>query len=178
MTYFFENVEFWSSFLSGLIATMIGVATGIPIALWLDRKIAARHRKEDAIRVLAALKDEITHNIALLKQMRGELPSAVIFYNLNLSTWEATSASRLEAVENYELVRHISRIYYEFQHLSRKVDVQFHMHYSALLAMNNYDKIRASIVVPIIAHAATLEKESESLLAEIDEELSRLSNKS
>jgi len=176
MTYFFENVEFFS-FLSELIATMIGVATGIPIALWLDRKIAARHRKEDAIKILTALKDEITHNIALLKQMQGEPPSEVIFYNLSLSTWEATSGRRLEAVENYELVRHISRIYYEFQHLSRKVDVQFHMHYSVLLAMSNYDKIRGSIVGPIIAHASTLEKESESLLAEIDEELSRLGKK-
>jgi len=74
-------------FLPEFLATIIGVALGIPIALWIDRKIRVKHQREEAISVLSALKDEIAHNIGLLKQIQQELsePSNVIFYTLDLS---------------------------------------------------------------------------------------------
>ena len=168
--------DFWISFSSGVLATLIGVIVGIPIAFLIDRRIRERRQNEDSFSILSALKDEISHNIGLLEQMQKELPTTVIFYNLDLSVWEATSSKMLDTIRNKELVRQISSVYYEYQHLSRKVDVQFHMHYSSMLALTGYGTVRQSIVQPIIDHASILTKRSNELLIAIEKELSKLKN--
>jgi len=158
-------------FVTNLLSTLIGVLIGIPVALWIDRLTSASHQREDAKRILTALRDELQHNQNLLKQMQGELKTDVIFYNLDLSAWQATTSKGLESIRNYELVRQISDLYYEFQHMSRKIDVQFQMHYSSLLSYSNFEKIRASLVGPIIAHASQLEGTTSKVIAEIRKEL-------
>jgi len=164
------SLEFFGS----LLATIIGVMVGIPVALWVDRKIAMRHRKEEASRVLLALKDEIKHNHDLLKQIKREIPVSVLFYTLDLSTWQATSEKRLDSIENYELLREISHLYYEYQHMARKIDMQFSMHYGVLRAMSAYPEIRSSIVNPILAHIDPLEEKTLQVISEIERELDKL----
>ena len=162
--------------LVSFLATTFGVLIGIPVALWIDRKTRKRRDRERAIGVLLALKEETTHNLSLLRQIQVELrPDSIIYYNMDMNTWKkATPLEDFELVIDRRLLRHIYRIYYEFEHLNRKIDTQFSMHYSVVRAMGVYLEERKAIVASILGHAKTLEKESEQLLKDIDVELSRL----
>lgn len=159
-------------------ATLLGVVLGIPSAFWIDRKMKQRKLREKAVSVLSGLKEEINHNLSLLKQIQNQLqPNTVIYFNMDVNTWRATSLQEFEGVISHDLLRHIYRIYYEYEHLSRKINVQFSMHYSVVRAMTTYGAERATIVQAILNHAAPLEKESEELVNEINTELTRLSQR-
>ncbi len=158
------------------IATLFGILIGIPVALWIDRKTRISSQREKAIAVLSALKEEINHNVALLRQIQTELkPNSVIYYNMDMNTWRAASLEEFEDVIFNEVLRKIFRIYYEYEHMSRKIDTQFNMHYSIVRSMDTYLQERKQIVGAILVHATTLEKESEQLINEIENELTRLS---
>ena len=158
------------------LAPLFGVLFGIPFAFWIDRKTRERSKRERAIAILSALKEEINHNRGLLKQIQNELtPKSMIYYNMDMNTWRATSLEEFEGIILHELLRHIYRIYYEYEHISRKIDTQFNMHYSVVRATKVYPQERQAIVGAILTHAAPLEKESEQLIKEMETELTRLS---
>lgn len=159
------------------VATLFGVLIGIPTAFWLDRRITASHERERAKAVLTALREEVNHNLELLRQMQGEFKagSVMIYYNMDMNTWRATSLEDFEGIIKHEILRCIFTIYYEYEHLSRKIDVQFNMHYSVVRAMD-YSKEREQIVGAILIHASRLEKGSEQLIKEMESELERLAD--
>lgn len=163
-------------FVLNLLSTLIGVLIGIPAALWIDRLTSTHHQREDAKRILTALNDELQHNLGLLKQMKKELRDNVIFYDLDLGAWQAITSKGLESIQNYDLVRRISSVYYEYQHMNRKIDVQFQMHYSPLLTMprNMYEKVRASLINPTVKHASQLEVSTNEVIEQIKKELEKL----
>jgi hypothetical protein len=158
------------------LATLFGVLIGIPVALYLDRRTRISHDRERAKGVLLALKEEIHRDVELLRQIQRELkPNSIIYYNIDMNTWKkTTSLEDFELIINSALLRHIYRIYYEYEHLNRKIDAQFNMHYSVVRAMKDYLQERQTIVEAILGHASGLEKESEQLINEIDTELARL----
>jgi hypothetical protein len=161
--------------LFNFLATLFGVLIGIPIALWVDRKAREHAQREKAKAILSAIKEEINHNVELLKQIQNELkPDVLITYNLDMNTWKATSLQEFEGIISHELLRKIFRIYYEFEHMSRKIDTQFNMHYSVVRATNAYLQERKNIVDSILSHALILEKEGEELIKEIEGELNKL----
>lgn len=158
------------------LAPLLGVLFGVPFAFWIDRKTRERSKRERAITVLSALKEEINHNIGLLKQIQAQLtPKSMIFYNMDMNTWKATSLEEFEGIISHKLLRHIYRIYYEYEHMSRKIDTQFNMHYSVVRATKTYPQERQTIIGAILTHAKPLEKESEQLIEEMETELKRLS---
>jgi hypothetical protein len=161
-------------FTSNLLATLFGALIGIVGGLWLDKRKDASKQKEEAKTILQAVFSELTRNATLLKQMYDELPGNVIFYNLDLSAWQATSSEQLGTIKNYELVKRISGMYYEFQHLSRKVDIQFEMHYSSCRAFTGYNQLRKEIVDPIVKHAAQLQVQLTTLIPDIKLEIEKL----
>ena len=159
------------------VATLFGVLIGIPTAFWLDRRITASHEKEKAKTVLTALKAEIKHNLELLKQMQREFtmaPVVILYYNMDMNTWRGTSLEDFEGIIKHEILRQIFTIYYEYEHLSRKIDAQFSMHYGVVRAMDIYLEERKRIVRAILVHASQLEKATEQLTSGIEGELKRL----
>jgi hypothetical protein len=162
--------------LFNFLATLFGVLIGIPAALWIDRKTRESTQREKAEAVLSALKEEINHNVDLLKQIQEELkPDTMITCNLDMNTWRVTSLQEFEGIISHELLRKIFRIYYEFEHMSRKIDAQFNMHYSVVRATNVYLQEREKIVDSILSHASILEKEGKELVKEVEAELKKLS---
>ena len=109
--------------------------------------------------------------------MQQQLPSLTITYNLDLSIWEATSSERLNTITNFDLIRRISRIHYEYQHMNRKIDAQFQLFYSTARALKTYRQLKQFLVDAILLHRDTLEKQSKELVIEIDTELSKLKSK-
>jgi hypothetical protein len=154
--------DFAIQFGAGALATLVGVVIGIPAALYVNRMISGwqrqaerareqQHRRQEEVSVLQGLLDELGRNEWLLKEMRDELPNGVIFYTLDTSFWEAASGRQIQCLENFELVARLSRLYYEFQHLKRKIDAQFEMHYSAARALSDYRLQREGLVGAILA---------------------------
>ena len=161
-------------FLSKLAATLIGALVGVLGGFWLDRRQVESKQKKEGKAILEALHNELSHDSSLLNQMCDELPNGVIFYNLDLSTWQATTGKQLESLRNYELVRRISGMYYEFQHLNRKVDVQFEIHFSSTRTFSRYSDLRREIVGPILVHAAELQPHLVKLISDIKVEVEKL----
>lgn len=165
----------WLDALLEFVAALLGVLIGIPVALWLDRKSRESGQREKAIAVLSSIKEEINHNLGLLKQIQKELrPNSLIYYNMDMNTWRASSLEEFEGIISHGLLRRIFRLYYEYELMSRKIDVQLNMHYSVVRATKGYPEERARIVNAILVHAAPWEKESESLTKDIESELNRL----
>lgn len=160
------------------VSTLLGVLLGIPVALLLDRKMGERKKREKAICVLTSLKEEINHNIALLGQIQTQLlPNTMIFFNLDMNVWRATSIEEFEGTISHSLRREIFSIYYEYEHLSRKVDTQFNMHYNAARTIQNYGEERRRIVQAINEHARTLTLQSQTSVTNIELEITTLEQK-
>jgi hypothetical protein len=161
------------------IATLFGVLVGIPAALGINRIITKGHEKERAIFVLTALREELIHNLGLLKQIINELtaPTTMIYYNMDMNTWRTVKLEDFEGIINHEILRRIFGIYYEYEHLNRKIDTQFSMHYSVVRAMPTYEEERRKIIGSIRIHIVdTLERDTQQLVNDIKTEIDRLTN--
>lgn len=42
----FFDLSFWAGFLGNLLATILGVALGIPVAFWINRRVKANTERE------------------------------------------------------------------------------------------------------------------------------------
>jgi len=67
------DLEFWKSFVSGSLATMVGVIIGIPIALWINQiqQRAIEHSEKEKFeretnakrrKVILLISDELKYN--------------------------------------------------------------------------------------------------------------------
>jgi hypothetical protein len=58
----FFNVSFWQGFVGNLLATILGVAAGIPIAFWINRRVESETEKEKREKILYNLLLELEEN--------------------------------------------------------------------------------------------------------------------
>ena len=161
------------------IVTLFGVLGGVLGAFWLDHILTKGHEKERAIFVLTALKEELIHNLGLLKQIINELygPTTMIYYNMDMNTWRTVKLEDFEGIISHGILRRIFAIYYEYEHLSRKIDTQFSMHYSVVRAMPTYEEERRQIIGSIRKHIVdNLEGDTQQLVNDIKTEIERLNN--
>ncbi|MBW1796037.1 MAG: hypothetical protein JRJ38_16715 [Deltaproteobacteria bacterium] len=173
----FFDTAFWKDFASNVLATLLGVAVGIPVALWIDRFVSRRREsKEIAERrnaltqrknqFLQMLHEALRKNLALVEQMERELrPESVIFYNVDTQLLESTSSMKNETIEDLDLNRRLDSIRYELLHLHRKVELQLEIEYSPYKAMANYMDRRAQLVEAITAHFPRIKQEIREALA-------------
>lgn len=123
----------WSFFLPSLIATLVGAALGIPIGLWLNRRAGEYQRcreeqqaRQRKVAVLKALQEEVTHNFDLLNQMEDQLnKGGMPFYSLDTDMWMLLGSEVAQAVASEDTLTHVSRLYFEFEHIKRKLDAVF-----------------------------------------------------
>jgi len=84
--------EWCIAFTSGLAATLVGLAVGIPVALWVDRlvkKPAETRDKQDLLRILI---DTIDLNFLKAGKVAMSVTrSTVVTLNMDLVVLEATS---------------------------------------------------------------------------------------
>ena len=62
----FFNTTFWQGFLGNVLATLIGVIVGIPVAFWLNRKEEEITEKEKKGKIIRMLSTELNHNLRVL----------------------------------------------------------------------------------------------------------------
>lgn len=164
--------DFSINFVANLFATLIGVILGFPTAQLLEEIRTKRIQTERANYLLNVIRAEITHDRALLNQILDELvPNAVIFYSLRLGTWKSITSQDLDNIDDMQLVEQVSRLYFEFEHLNRKIDEQFQMHYSAIRASTEYGRLRTGVVGAIRVHATNTIPVCDNVLNSLEERL-------
>jgi hypothetical protein len=115
----------WAFLNQELPATLLGVGVGIPIALYLDRRISARRAKKERTDLLVLLKENLGSNLSLLGQLKKEMTEELLpLYPLDLTIWQTHSA-RITCIENVRLIQSINKAYYELEHMNRKTNAYF-----------------------------------------------------
>jgi hypothetical protein len=140
--------------LKDVLLTAFGVGLGIVGALWQERRNSGQRRKQEETHLLTAIGLNLKHNIELMDQLKKGLSlttSDTPTYHMDLSPWQAYSG-RLDSIEDVQLLRKITATYYELEHLNRKVNALFDLHYS-MIRTNQvwYDNERKLLVKPILA---------------------------
>lgn len=144
----------WAFFLPTLVATIVGVALGIPIGLWLNRRASEyqRHREEEQaeqrkLSVLKALQEEVAHNLDLLNQIEGQLNNnQVPFYPLDMDMWALLGDEVAQAVTSENILTRVSLLYFEFDHMKRKLDAIFQLYANPVMAASSLWKQRFTVL--------------------------------
>lgn len=171
MSVFFPG-DFTTNFIANLFATLIGVGIGIPSGQYLEERLSESYKTKRSNYLLNVLRSEISHNKALIEQVISQLtPNVVIFYSLRLGTWKGITSTDLDSFDDLSLVEEISRLYFEFEHLVRKIDAQLQMTYSAVRASTDYPRLKAGIVSAIRTHASTIIPFCDRVLSMLDARL-------
>src|SRR5688572_26226817 len=89
---------FFEAFWPNLVATLLGVALGVPMALYINRSVLKHQRVLDAAEsdrrlcdAIEVLIDACQYNIRVLKEIRELALSGRVMHSpdLRLTTWEA-----------------------------------------------------------------------------------------
>jgi hypothetical protein len=167
-----------SEFTLTLIATLFGVLFGIPAGLYLESKLHKKQELEEKLSLLGYFEENLKKNIQLMEQAVKEVPKGVIFYNMDLSSWPNIQY-RLGILQNPDLEREILRVYYEFGHLSRKLERLFELAYSPLMQQEPYQSLLWEFRDhAIVAHLEVLVPDAKALLESVKKEVQSLTAKS
>jgi hypothetical protein len=177
--------DFLQNFLANLLATIIGIGVGAPVGLWLDRQVKEREiraeqlkeakiRKEWSLKILKSIKAELRENVNFLRQAVDALIDSVVFGNVSLSSWDIVSPRVWEYLDNYELLQQIAHVFTEYQWIQRDLNTQFSMHHSVLLALENYQDLRETLVKSTISQAQDVIQETDKVLIALEAELHKL----
>lgn len=170
----------WTLFFPGLVATLIGVALGIPLGLWVNRQASQFQRRQEEkqatqrkLAVLKALQEEVGHNLALLNQLEGELKSnQVPFYSLDTDRWGFLGGELAQIVSPETVLTRVSRLYFEFDHMKRKIDALFELFANPLMATSTFWKQRYSTLSgSILAHLPPTKQLCDEVLDLLKEEI-------
>ena len=152
----FLDFAFWQAFVSNAAATLVGVALGIPIALWISRHQANTEEKERKKKILTLLYDELLVDRAVLfgwhdsqdQKSEARILSAILRYE----SWKAFSdGGELEWIRDPGLLNTISEAYFMIRSVSQLSDRYFGMlmvdweQVSSLAMRNVYDNFRMSV---------------------------------
>ena len=172
----------WTLFLPEVVATVTGVALGIPLGLWLNRRASELQRRQAEERtkqrrlwLLKALQEEVEHNQALLNQLEGELKSSKVpFYSLDTDMWEFVGGQVAEAISSEEILTRASRLYFEFDHMKRKIDALFQLFANPVMGASSLWQQRfTALSGSILAHLPPTEQLCEEVLHLLKDEVKK-----
>lgn len=175
-------MDFWDSFWPGLwsngIATLIGVAVGVPIALRIDRNRRASGSRADQAadaerlrRVIEALRSAIDGNSAVLDGLadsvrRKKVPLDVSF---NVAVWEAVRPDVVRLIDDPDLQVRLATY---FEDLGEMTRIQLHLIDTTVgvaASISGSDEVRELLFGIIDEGAKGLIDRSVGLVADLEE---------
>lgn len=110
--------QFWLGAMGNLLATVVGVAVGIPAGLWVNRAVETSHQRLDQSRTIHNLRNELdqalTHDL-LKDPLKPQVPPIYI----DTGAWKASSASGdTNSIQDAELLAKIINAYYRIESLN------------------------------------------------------------
>lgn len=121
-TYMFFELSFWQGFVGNLLATIIGVAIGIPVAFWVNRRLEANTEKEKKKKILDILSSELNQtvvDIISLEYSLGENENIVpLAFTMSDEVWRALSdGGELQWIKDPELLLQLASVYAKIKYL-------------------------------------------------------------
>jgi hypothetical protein len=112
----FFDINFWQGFVGNLLATIIGVATGIPVAFWINRQVETGTEYEKKKKILELLSPEIENNRNIINawQAQGESNWTLTTIGLKLrdEVWNAFSdGGELAWIKDITLLANLADVY-------------------------------------------------------------------
>ncbi len=135
------------------LATLLGVPAGFALQKWIDRV----HGREDKERLLRALEMNLQKNIELLMSIISHttdpfsgvrIPGTGVYYPLDLASWPSMS-TKLGSFENKNFEEVITWIYFELNHLERKLDANLQLAFISTANPKALGSIADAIVTQI-----------------------------
>lgn len=128
----FFDLAFWQAFVSNAAATIVGVAIGIPVALWINHYQEKSSEKERKKKILRLLFNELLGNQAVLsgwhksEDQHGE--ARILSAVLRNESWKAFSdGGELEWIKDPELLNTISEAYFLVRSVGEMSDKYYGM---------------------------------------------------
>jgi hypothetical protein len=108
------------------------------------------------------LQEEVEHNQELLSQLEGELKKGEIpLYSLDTDMWEFVGGQVAEAVSSEQILTRASRLYFEFDHMKRKIDALFQLWANPMMGASSAWKQRfAALSGSMLVHLPPTKKEA------------------
>lgn len=106
--------DFWSNFVSGMVATAVVAIIGIPFALWWDSAVREHERRERQAEFLPLVFCELATNEEVLVYMGAAQGGgkAATYRPLRMPVWEtATGSENLNSIKDPELFHAIATAY-------------------------------------------------------------------
>ena len=172
----------WTLFLPELVATVIGVGLGIPLGLWLNRRAGKLQRQQEEARtkqrglwLLKALQEEVEHNQELLSQLEGELKKGEVpLYSLDTDMWEFVGGQVAESISSEKILTRASRLYFEFDHMKRKIDALFQLFANPMMGASSLWKQRfTALSGSMLAHLPPTKKLCKEVLHLLKDEVKK-----
>jgi hypothetical protein len=164
----FFDLSFWQSIASNLVATFVGAAVGVWVAFWFEHRQASKASVEESSReakttaegkkqVINLLKGALEKNLGLLRQMKAEVPTKIIYYNVDVELLEATASLKYGAVDDLDFNRQIDIIRYELVHLHRKVNLLLEFFYLGRSSFADSSALLGALRGAICGHIPLIE---------------------
>jgi len=160
--------------------TFLATLSGVGLAFILNKKSNNKSDRERAKRLLNALKLDIEANQNLLGQFVQDLadPSWTVFYDLRLGVWESLVSDLMPLLPPSSFFKHVSKLYYELQHIERKVNKVFDLTHNPHITPKGTQE-RQTLVTSILQHIPNVLvgnscKSPQVLINEIEDLIKRL----
>jgi hypothetical protein len=113
----FFDFSFWQDFVSNLLATTIGVALGIPVAFWINKRVGDITEKEKRQKILHILWTELLFieegfYFWKIEGEKGGEDIIALVASLSDESWRALAdGGELQWLKDSELLRDLSQTY-------------------------------------------------------------------
>ncbi|MBI5954445.1 MAG: hypothetical protein HY865_22540 [Chloroflexi bacterium] len=112
----FFDFSFWQGFVGNLLATVIGIAFGIPVGLFFDRIVESKNEKKKRHKILENLLIEMLPNYAKLeawkKRQNEDLNTSIYAAFLSDEVWNTFSdGGELQYINDTMLLASLAMVY-------------------------------------------------------------------
>jgi hypothetical protein len=118
----FLDISFWQH----LLTTVLGVALGIPAALWVDRSIRRHQQRAERGQLIEALSQSLEENLSLVNRLESELsdnrPDPQPTDPLDLMLLNSTSITKYESLDSIRVCQSIDSARYRLTCLDSKLE--------------------------------------------------------
>ena len=142
LLYWLPTSPFRDLFLGNLLATVLGVVVGIPVALELTRRQQLGEAKAESeareataaarrIRFLKMIQFSLLTNVSFLENVAKNLkPGAAVYPNVDMEQLEATASIKYEIIDDLGLAGRLDHVRFHLRFITRLLDLSLEFLYS------------------------------------------------
>lgn len=165
--------QFLDQFWAQVVATILGIAIGIPVAFFLDRKARARdqteernHRIERTAEIATLLVGSLEHNRSMVTSIRTSVGNGLGLLEMGLdrARWAMVSNEASRLFTDADLVGEIAHIYEELDGLERLVLLHRDYEIGQLSTIPDAGSVRPQLIDAVQTNADDVKTKIDNVL--------------